>query len=221
MKYEIIKTGSRGNCIIVEDIFMLDCGVPYKMIKDKLKDIKLIFISHIHSDHLNRATVKKIAYEHPNIKFIAGEPLLMPLTECGISTKNLIVLYTDVWFNLKLCTIKLDYLYHDVPNFCLHLEYKNKKLFYCTDTSRIDHVSAKSYDLYLIEANYLTDEELEGKIIEAEHNGEFTYLKRVKETHLSQLQALNWLDDNKGENSRYIFIHEHQDRGDVDGITER
>lgn len=49
MNYEIISTGSKGNCIILNDDFMLDCGVPYKTVKSYLKNIKYIFISHIHT----------------------------------------------------------------------------------------------------------------------------------------------------------------------------
>lgn len=49
MTYEIISSSSKANCIIIENILMLDCGVTYKKIKDKLKDIKLIFISHSHT----------------------------------------------------------------------------------------------------------------------------------------------------------------------------
>lgn len=49
MPYEIIKTGSNGNCIILGNNVMLDVGVSYKSIKHFLKDIKVIFISHRHS----------------------------------------------------------------------------------------------------------------------------------------------------------------------------
>ena len=108
-----------------------------------------------------------------------------------------------------MCNVKVNYLYHDVPNYALSLFYKNKTLFYATDTSKIDHIVAKDYDTYLIEANYYTNDELDEKILEAQEKGEFTYLNRVKQTHLSQLDAINWLDKNKGENSHFMFIHEH------------
>ena len=49
MSYEIISTGSKGNCIVVNNNILLDIGVPYKKIKSYLKDIKLIFISHRHT----------------------------------------------------------------------------------------------------------------------------------------------------------------------------
>lgn len=49
MPYEIISTGSDGNCIIIGKNTMLDAGISYKNIKYYLKDIKMIFISHRHS----------------------------------------------------------------------------------------------------------------------------------------------------------------------------
>lgn len=48
MNYQIIGTGSKGNCIILDKQIMLDCGVSYNSIKQYLKDIKVIFISHVH-----------------------------------------------------------------------------------------------------------------------------------------------------------------------------
>ena len=95
----------------------------------------------------------------------------------------------------------------------MHIEFKNReKLLYATDTSSIDHIQAEGYDLYLIEANYETDDELIEKIKEQEEKGEYSYYNRVLKTHLSQLQAINWLDKNKGVNSEYCFIHQHLEK---------
>lgn len=49
MSYEIISTGSKGNCIVVNNNILLDIGVSYKKIKPYLKNIKLVFISHRHT----------------------------------------------------------------------------------------------------------------------------------------------------------------------------
>lgn len=49
MNYEIVNSGSDGNAIIINNYFLLDCGVSYKKIRDYLKQIKLIFISHSHT----------------------------------------------------------------------------------------------------------------------------------------------------------------------------
>ena len=70
MHYEIIETGSKGNSIVLNKNILLDIGVPYIRIKKYLKDVDLIFISHIHSDHLLPTCVKQINYNFPTIKFI-------------------------------------------------------------------------------------------------------------------------------------------------------
>ena len=132
------------------------------------------------------------------------------LRDEGIKSRQALSFKTETWYDLGMCKVKLDMLYHDSSNYALHLEYHGKKLLYATDTSKIDHIVAKDYDTYLIEANYLTDDEMDRKIIEAKKKGEFTYLERAKKNHLSQLDALNWLDKNKAEHSHYRFIHEHQ-----------
>lgn len=211
IKYDIVQSGSDGNCIIVNDYLMLDCGVSYSKIKNKLSNVKIIFISHSHFDHLKPSTIKKIAYEKPNIKFLVGFYLVSSLLSLGVEKKNILVLDTEKWYNIGIFKTKMEMLYHDVPNNCLHIEFKNKKkMIYAVDTSSIDHIEAKGYDLYLIEANYETDEEIQNKITEAYKNGEFTYLTRVQETHLSQLQALNWLEKNRCVESEYVFIHQHK-----------
>lgn len=213
IKYEILSTGSVGNCIIVNDYLMLDCGLPYSKIKNYLDKVKIIFIGHCHSDHLKKATVKKIAYEKPNIKFLVGNFLVNELVELGVNKKNIITFDTDKWYDLGIFKARMDYLFHDVPNNCLHIEFKSKeKLFYATDTSKIDHIAAKNYNLYLIEANYLTDDELRAKIKQDKEQNKYSHYERVLNTHLSQLQAINWLNLNKNINSEYCFIHQHIDK---------
>lgn len=213
IKYNILSTGSCGNCIIVNDYLMLDCGLAYSKIKKYLDNIKIIFICHEHGDHLKKTTIKKISYEKPNIKFLVGNFLVNELVELGVNKKNIITFDIEKWYDIGIFKVRMDYLFHDVPNNCLHIEFKNgEKLFYATDTSKIDHVEAKNYTLYLIEANYETDEYLKEKIKEDEEQGKFSYLKRVLDSHLSQLQAINWLDINKGENSEYCFIHQHVEK---------
>ena len=133
----------------------------------------------------------------------------MKLVDCNVNKKNIYVLKNGIKYDLGLVKVRLINLYHDVENYGLKWEIGGKKGIYIVDTERIDHIVAEDYDLYLIEANYLTDEELREKIQEQEEKGEYSYYNRVLETHLSQLQALNWLDQNKGTNSEYCFIHQH------------
>lgn len=212
MTCNIVSSSSKGNCIIVNNYLMLDCGVSYKKIEDFMEDIKIIFISHEHKDHLNPTAIKKIAYEKPNIKFLVGNYLIPKLIDLGVSKKNIITFDLDKWYNIGIFKAKMQYLMHDVPNNCLHIEFKNgEKLFYAVDTSSIDHIEAKNYDLYLIEGNY--EEEILEQHIKETLQGEdnkknLQYLLRVPNTHLSSLQATNFLVNNMTDKSKCYLIHQ-------------
>lgn len=84
-------------------------------------------------------------------------------------------------------------------------------MIYITDSGEIpEYIDAKDYNLYLIESNYLDDDELDELIQQDYDNGlEFSHYIRVRDTHLSQKQAMDWLYDNMGNNSRFEFIHMH------------
>lgn len=207
MKYFIIGSGSTGNCIILEDKIMLDCGVAYSKIKPFLPTIKLIFISHIHSDHLNSTAVKHIAYNYPNVKFICGNTdVIAKLVKCGVAKQNIFYLKKDKWYGLGLCKVKLEELTHDVPNHALKCEIKGKKMIYIVDTSNVKNIKAKDYDLYLIESNYREDI-LKQHIRECEDKDKLYYLNRVPYTHLSYEQANAFLIENMGTNSFYQYVH--------------
>ncbi len=213
MKYEILGTGSTGNCVILNGDIMLDCGLVYKQVKPYLKDIKLIFISHRHSDHLNKNTIKKIAYNYPNIKFLVGFYLVALLEELGVPKKNIITFELEKSFDIGICKVKFEYLVHDVENLALKLQIGDKKIIYAVDTNKIDHITAKDYDLYMIESNYTDEEELENRIKQDYDNGlSYSHYERVKKTHLSQQKAYNWLQKNMNEKSEFVFLHEHRER---------
>ena len=211
MKYNIIGSSSKGNAIIVEDKILLDCGVSYTKLKSYLKDIKLIFISHVHKDHLLPTTIKHIAYNYPTIKYICGSNYVVnELVKCGVNKKNIYVLNTSKWYDLGLIKAKLELLEHDTPNYALLFEYKSKKCLYVVDTASVDNIEAKNYNLYLIESNY-NEELLEKHIQECINNNDnedkLYYLNRVKSTHLSYNKCTDFLLENMGENSEFVRIH--------------
>ena len=47
LKYSILKSGSSGNCIIIENYIAIDMGVSYSQIKPYLKDLKVICLTHL------------------------------------------------------------------------------------------------------------------------------------------------------------------------------
>jgi len=209
MKYNIIGSSSKGNCIIVEDFLMLDCGVSYKKLEKYLKQVKLVFISHIHKDHLLPATIKKISYEHPTIKFLcsSSEVAEALVKNCYVPFRNIIILVSGAWWNLGKLKVKTQELIHDTPNFALKFEIKGKKGIYMVDTADTNGIVAKDYDLYLIEANY-NELTLKEHIYRCENPDELYYLNRVPVTHLSYEDANSFLIENMGKNSQYEYIHQ-------------
>lgn len=213
MKYEILGTGSSGNCVILDKSIMLDCGLTYKQVKPYLKDVKLVFISHRHSDHLNKSTIKKIAYNHPNIKFLVAFYLVDLLLELGVDKKNILTIDLEKWYDIGIAKVKFEPLFHDVPNVALKIEMNHNKIIYIVDTNSVEHIEAKDYNLYMIEANYTDEEELENRIKEDYENGlTYSHYERVRNTHLSQLKAYNWLQKNMNKESEFVFLHEHRER---------
>ena len=208
MNYKIISSSARGNCIILENGIALDIGIQYKSIKKYLTDIKAIFISHLHQDHCKNSTIKKIAFEYPNIKFITSEVNTEHLVKLGVKKQNIYALKLEKWYNIGLCKVRLDYLIHDKPNCSLKINQNSYKLIYIVDTSSVEHIEAKDYDMAFIEGNYTTDDELIKKIEKAYQEGKYTHYERVLNTHLSQLQALNFIQKNNIKD--YVFIHQHK-----------
>lgn len=223
MNYNIINSNSDGNAIIVNKILMLDCGVPYTKIKPYLKDIKLIFISHVHKDHLLPSTISKIAYNNPSIKFVVGsKDIVKRLVECGIRTNKIILLPENKWFDMNLIKVRLEPTTHDVPNHCLKFEINKKKGIYIVDTANVDNIEANGYDLYLIENNYREDilkKHLE-QAIENNDSNKIYYLQRAIKTHLSKSQCDSFLIENMGSDSVYEYVHlssyNNTENGDFD-----
>lgn len=206
MNFNIINSGSDGNCLIIEEKILLDCGVSFKKIKDYYKKLDIVFLTHKHSDHFNKSTIKKLADERPTLRFACCEWLVKMLIECGVQKKNIDILEIGKRYDYRKFVVIPIKLYHDVPQCGYKLKINGNKIIYATDTRQIEHIVAKDYDYYFIEGNYENEEELHQRAIDN------YYENRVKNTHLSKVQATEWLMKNMGENSKYIFMHEHKER---------
>ena len=213
MNYNIISTGSQGNAIVLNKIILLDCGVPFKALKEVYKDLRIVLLTHIHGDHFNKTTIRKLAAERPTLRFACCKWLTAELLECGVSIHNIDSLEIGRIYDYKTFKVSPVKLYHDVDNAGWRVFQNAEKAIYMTDTVTLEGISAKNYDLYLVEANYIT-EELEERIRSKETSGEYVYEYRVRNVHLSKEKADEWLLDNIGENSEAIYIHQHIEKGD-------
>lgn len=210
----IISSSSAGNCYIYFDDLMVDIGVPYSKVKQYIQKIKFILLSHAHSDHLNIKTLQKVIYENPKIKICCGWFLLDKLVQANIPKKNIFVLELDKSYIIGDYVITPVMAIHDVGNFGykIHNTKEEYKVFHISDTSEIDHIEAIGYNLYCVEGNYETDDDLKEIIKQEKEQYGFSYRERVLKTHLSQLQAINWLDKNNTNGGDYIFIHQHLEK---------
>lgn len=207
-QYNIIASGSSGNALILENGILLDCGVAFKKIEPYLNQIKLIFISHEHGDHMNLSTILKIHRLRPTIRFAVGYWLKDKLVDVGVSENSIDVLEQAKVYDYKFFKVMVDILFHDVKNFAIRIfDIPSKsRILYAVDTTKIDHIKAKDYDLYLIEANY--DESLlERNIWDDLEVGKWSYCIRVKDTHLSIQQAKKFIKSSASKHSKYEFLH--------------
>lgn len=211
MNYKIISSCSTGNATIIRDIILIDCGVTFKKLEKYYKQLKIVLLTHVHQDHFNRSTIKRLAQERPTLRFACCEWLLQPLLECGVERRNIDILQIGTKYDYKLFKIVAIKLYHDVPQCGYRILFDDYKVIYMTDTKTIEGISAKNYDLYLVEANY-KENELEERIKQKQLQGDFTYEWRVKDTHLSEEQCVEFLLNNMGKNSEYVFMHQHVER---------
>ena len=210
MDFNIISTGSKGNAVILNREILIDCGVPYKSIKPYVKGLKLVLLTHLHSDHFKPETIRKLAAERPSLRFGCGKWLLPSVLACGVRKSNIDIYtpnlknrYTD---DLQLIMIPLK---HNVSNCGYKLLLSGEKIFYATDCNNLDGIDARNYDLYMIEANY-EEHEIQERIAEKEAAGQYVYEYHVLNNHLSKKKADDFIIRNQGANSRFVYLHGHE-----------
>lgn len=206
MNYKILNSGSDGNCTLINDIVAIDMGVSYKLLTPHVEKLRLVLLTHAHSDHFNKATIRRLAKDRPTLRFGCCEWLVQELINCGVDRSNIDVYEVGLFYDYKLFKLMPVKLYHDVPNCGYRVFYGDEKLIYATDTYTLDGIKAIEYDYYLIEGNYQDEEELSSRAINN------YYESRVKKTHLSKEYARNWLLENMGLNSVYCWMHEHKEK---------
>lgn len=219
MNYNIISTGSHGNAVVLNSYILIDCGVTFKALQDVYKDIKIVLLTHIHNDHFKKATIKRLAMERPTLRFACGEWLVPELVKQEVPRQNIDVLEIGKMYDYGAFKVSPIKLYHDVPNCGYRLFFGEKKVLYATDTEHLDGITAKDYDLYMVEANY-TEDDLQARIKAKEEKGEYSYEMNAASRHLSKEQADEFLLENMGAKSRYEYLHGHIDKSDDWGYQD-
>lgn len=214
--YQVIRSGSKGNAVILAGSVMVDCGVPWKAIQGLHRKLQLVLLTHIHSDHFNPTTIHRLAAARPLLRFACGRWLVKPLLECGVEAHRIDIMEDGRSYSYRsFCNIEPVPLVHDVPNFgykimlCGTDDRPWRRIFYATDTGNLNGITAPGYDLYLLEANY-GEEEIKKRMSEKKANGEYSYEHRVVKTHLSVEQCNDFIYENIGPNGEYVYLHQHE-----------
>lgn len=154
LNYEVISTGSKGNCVIIENV-MIDIGVPFKKIKDKLYDVQVLLLTHIHSDHIKESTLKNIVVMFPHIKIFGNYEVVQFFSEYPINVVNEGVPFPALDHVIKGTGLITPFkCIHDVVTYGYIWEFRGKSIIYATDTSDLRHAPEREYDYFFIESNH-------------------------------------------------------------------
>lgn len=194
MRFDSLASSSGGNLYAINDDMLIDCGVSYKFLGEKvdMKKIKYLLLTHEHGDHFNLSTIRKVFVES-QATIICPPWLHEKLHVEGIGRLKLVEIGDIYLFD--------DYIvspveaFHDVRNIGYRVLWKNHKHIHITDTSSVSHISALEYDSASIECNHCEFRAHE-LIEEARNSGEFSHLVRAIENHLSVQKALDWCEKN-------------------------
>ena len=200
---KVISSGSEGNAVIYNNAIMVDCGVTLKALQEVKRSLKIILLTHKHSDHLKIRTLQRLQAERPTLRVACGDFLLEELP----CIKNIDVLQVGKIYDYGAFKVSPVKLYHDVPNFGWRIFLPNgQKIFHATDTVHLEGITAKGYDLYAIEHNYC-EEYIQQAIEEAHAKGEYTHAYGNINTHLSIQQARAFIEANRKESSEVLELH--------------
>lgn len=200
---QVISSGSEGNAVIYNNAIMVDCGVSLKALQEVKRSLKIVLLTHKHSDHLKIRTLQRLQAERPTLRVACGDFLLEELP----CIKNIDVLQVGKIYDYGAFKVSPVKLYHDVPNFGWRIFLPNgQKIFHATDTVHLEGITAKGYDLYAIEHNYC-EEYIQQAIEEARANGEYTHAYGNINTHLSIQQARAFIEANRKESSEVLELH--------------
>lgn len=199
MYHEIISTGSKGNCVVINNV-MIDCGVPFKQIKDYLYDIKYLLITHIHSDHVRVGTLEAIKKLFPKITIIGNHEVHQTFGVHIIANTTFPIETDDYIFKPFECV-------HDVLTYGYTWEFEGLSILYATDTSSMENAPDEKFDFIFIESNHC---ENKVEMILKHPRNEFGYNAYAgAKRHLSTQQSRAfYYTHRRNKDSQFIELHQ-------------
>ena len=222
MTCDVIATGSKGNAVILNGKYLFDCGIPIRISRESMRKIRMVFLTHIHCDHFDRATIAWLHRNRPSVLFACGRNLLVPLCgECGVDPGNVILCEPGKLMAVHWGEEGIEFqcfdLIHNVENVGWAVNVRQGEhsgtAMYATDTQYIP-VDFPGLDLYMVECNYHL-EELEKRRAEKIAAGMFVYEDTVRLSHMSAGTIRQYLERNAAPHSQVVFLHQHMNSKEV------
>ena len=200
MKIQMISTGSKGNSYLIttkeNNDYLIDFGITLSKLKKyvDIKELKAIFITHIHNDHI--LGLKNLKYDIPIIAKGKTKEYLENNYSLNLLDDN-INKFEDISFDFFE-------LSHDVENYGIIIKDKINELVYITDTGYIPqkyYSLLKDKSIYLVESNY--DDEM---IMHSEYP--YYLIQRIVSDigHLSNYQTSKFLSNVIGKNTKKVLL---------------
>lgn len=196
MNYKILSSGSKGNCVVINDI-MIDAGIAYNKLKEELYNIKYLIITHIHSDHLKLDTLIKIAANFPHIRLIGNYEVHNVFNMNYIANSGFDIETEDYIF-------KPFELVHDVLCYGYSWKYEDKEIIYATDTATLENAPQGKYDFLFLESNHC-EEKLE-RIRGEKKGGYDPYLSGKRHLSTQAAKAFYYMN-RRSRDSEFIELH--------------
>lgn len=199
MFYEIISSGSKGNCVLINDV-MVDCGVPFNKIKEFLYDVKYLLVTHIHTDHIRPTTFENIKKLFPKITIIGNYEVHQMFGVDKIANGGFPIVTEDYEFLPFECE-------HNVVTHGFTWNFEGNSIIYATDTATMEHAPDKKYDYLFIESNHC-EKKLE-LVMNQVKGGYNPYLSGKR--HLSTQQAKTfYYTHRRNRDSEFIELHKSE-----------
>ena len=208
MKIAVLASSSTGNSTYVEignTKFLIDAGMSYSYIKDKLfhlgvtpDEINFIIVTHAHNDHVRcihtfarvfntKIYMSKDTYEeYPKKEYLKDYE------------------FVDNIDNIMGINIKCIPISNDKKGYGYIFESDGKTLAYITDTGMIHsryHSFFTNKDVYLFESNHDVEMEMNGT------KDEMTKIRNIgDEGHLSNDECAMYLSHFVGNKTKYVML---------------
>ena len=125
---------------------MIDCGIPYKKMKDDLYKCDALLLTHIHTDHIKPSTLMSINADFPRIQTYGN-----PTTAYKFYVNHII---SSKPFTVGDMTITPFEGEHDVEVTYFVIQKGDLNIIYATDTNKVENLLGLKFDYLFLESNY-------------------------------------------------------------------